>query len=312
MTTIPQPPTIQELIDAHHESKQKRERFHLGCSEVGHHCERYIWLNFRWALPLRHSGRMLRLFRRGHREEETVIADLEAIGCTVTRQQECVDYGGHLRGHIDGVVTGVPQAPKTPHLLEIKTSNLKSFKLLESEGVEVAKPQHFAQMQLYMRALQLTRALYVSVCKDNDAMHIERVKRDASAAARYIERGRSLPLLNDAPPRISERPDWWQCKMCDAHDLCHGSKISREVNCRTCALSTAKADGTWFCERWESTIPNEHQEKGCPSHVLHPNLVPWTRESIGELWHAVYDGKVNGGPDLDGAMSSREILDSCS
>ena len=96
--------------------------------------------------------------------------------------------------------------------------------------------------------------------------------------------------------------------MCSAHDLCHGSGLSREVNCRTCSNVTPTKEGNWFCERWGAEVPNEHQEKGCPSHVLHPDLVPWERESVGEQWHAAYNGRINGGPELDGAKSSEELL----
>lgn len=48
------------------------------------------------------------------------------------------------------------------------------------------------------------------------------------------------------------------------------------INCRTCAWSTAKDDGTWRCERHDADdIPVEFQRTGCEDHALHDDLVPW-------------------------------------
>ena len=123
-----------------------------------------------------------------------------------------------------------------------------------------------------------------------------------------LERIARIEQSEIAPHRVSENPSWWKCKICSMHDLCHVSKQTKEVNCRTCALSTAERDGTWTCGRYNETIPSEAQEKGCPSHVLHPSLVPWEREPLGLEFHAGYNGKINGGPDHPGAISSKEMV----
>ena len=66
MTAIDDPNAgIVAAIDRAHEAKQDGPRQHLGCSVIGHHCERWLWLSFRWAVIEKHSGRLLRLFRRG-------------------------------------------------------------------------------------------------------------------------------------------------------------------------------------------------------------------------------------------------------
>lgn len=308
MTIIPpEISRVGDMIDAAHEAMTEEPRVHLGCSVVGRHCEREIWLGFRWADREAFPGRIKRLFRRGHREEDTVVADLEAAGLAVTRRQERVTFGGHVSGSIDGVVIGVPEAPKAPHLLEIKTHSRKSFDAL-ADGVARAKPEHVAQMQLYMHGLGLTRALYVAVCKDDDRLHCERVRYDEAAALAALARGTRLSLADRAPPRISDRADWYQCKMCSRHDLCHVRKFTREINCRTCAHSTPTQDGTWVCERWEAAIPEEGQRIGCPSHVVHPDLAPVPWEDIGSPRHAGYGPHINGEPDLPGAMTSEQIV----
>lgn len=84
-----------------------------------------------------------------------------------------------------------------------------------------------------------------------------------------------------------------------------------QINCRTCALSTAVDDGTWTCERWKSVIPTQHQYDGCACHVLHPDLVPWQLvpgEADNEAAYRI-DGKLvrNGEGDAF-VFSSRELL----
>ena len=85
MTAIPPPrTTIQSLIDAHHERGREPPRPHMGASELGHACDRWLWLKFRWAVIDQPPGRVLRVFRRGHMEEATILKDLRAIGIEIT------------------------------------------------------------------------------------------------------------------------------------------------------------------------------------------------------------------------------------
>jgi len=277
MAEIPKPlHDICALIDRAHESTTEKPRPHLGCSVVGHHCERWIWLLFRWSVIPSFPGRVLRLFRRGHLEEQQIIGDLKRIGIKIGGDQTRVDFGSHLSGSVDGIIeSGVPQAPNKRHVAEFKTHSKKSFDDLVKNGVKKSKPQHWAQMQTYMLGLDIDRALYVAICKDNDAYYTERVKLDQDAAKTLIDKGRRLALADRMPPPISTDPSWYQCKFCDAHDFCHETKLTKEVNCRTCAHSTAKSDSTFYCERWSDSIPYEVQLSGCESHVLHPDLVPW-------------------------------------
>ena len=58
-------------------------RWHLGASIIGNPCSRYLWFIFRWALHEKFTGRMQRLFNRGHREEARFIEWLRGIGFEV-------------------------------------------------------------------------------------------------------------------------------------------------------------------------------------------------------------------------------------
>ena len=61
-------------------AKKQTHRPHLGASLIGHECDRYLWLTFRWAKLAEFEGRLLRLFDRGNREEPRIHEELRGIG----------------------------------------------------------------------------------------------------------------------------------------------------------------------------------------------------------------------------------------
>jgi hypothetical protein len=247
----------------------------MGCSELGAPCERYLWLKFRWAVVERIPGRILRVFRRGHREEPMILGDLRAIGCVIDDgDQQRVDFGCHVSGSIDAIIrSGVPEAPKKPHVAEFKTHSLKSFNDLEKHGVEKSKPRHYIQMQTYMHGTGIDRALYLAVCKDDDRIYTERVRYDRDVAEKAIARGKRLAIVDEMPPPLSADPSWYECKMCPAHGFCHEGARDVPKSCRTCAHSTAKDDGTWRCERHNAEpIPTAYQHTGCGDYEAHDHM----------------------------------------
>ena len=309
MTAIPDPAvTIASLVDKAHEARSEKPRPHLGASLLGHHCDRWLWLSFRWAAREDFPGRILRLFRRGHAEEAWITSDLRAIGIDVRDSQARVNFGKHVSGSLDGVIeSGVPEAPTKRHVAEYKTHSLKSFNALAKDGVEKSKPMHFAQMQVYMHGMGIDRALYVAVCKDDDRMHTERVKYDKAIAERLVARGHAITMAERMPPPISTDPSWFQCKFCPAYKMCHQSEPTRFANCRTCAHVTPR-ENDFHCSRWDDVVPTDFQHTGCDDHVLHPDLVPWemvgSEDGLSVTW--LIDGRaVINGP---GGYKSREIV----
>ena len=304
---------LSTIIDQAHEKKAESFRPHFGVSQLGHSCDRYLWLNFRWAIASSFPGRMLRLFRRGHLEEETVIADLRAIGCALNERQTKVEFGSFVSGSCDGIITGgLPGYENKKLVLEIKTHSKKSFDELVKKGVHLAKEQHYIQMQGYMLGLGIDRALYYAVCKDDDRIHTEIIRLDLELAKKYVERGKKIALSDYMPEPLSADPSWYQCKMCSFHTFCFESKLTKEVNCRTCALVTATTDSQFLCARHDNAeVPVEFQRQGCEGHVLHPDLVPYERAESTSDFEAVYiiDGQHvrNGEPD-ERVFSSKEII----
>jgi len=305
MVAIPEPETtIASLIDDATAKHQEPPRSHLGCSQLGHKCDRKLWIGLRWAVVEKFSGRTLRLFDRGQREEGRVVEWLASVGVVVRDHQARVDFGAHVSGSIDGIIyRGVLGAEKTAHLLEIKTHNLKSFKSLQKDGVKKSKPLHWSQMQVYMLGLKLSRALYFAVCKDDDSIYTERIHLDKVSAQGLVARAKRIAVNDRMPEPLST----YECKWCAGYDLCHGSRLTNQVNCRTCAHATPTDDSTWNCEKYNSEIPFDYQRKGCDAHVLHPDLVPWPRLDCDED-HALYliEGReVVNGP---GHYTSKEII----
>lgn len=316
---IPEPTapvvSLATLIDEAHQKRQEKPRPHLGCSMLGHSCDRWLWLSFRWAVVEKFPGRILRLFRRGHHEENFIVSDLRSAGIDIrntTGAQSRVDFGTHVSGSLDGIIwSGVPGAEKGKHISEFKTHAKKSFDALVKDGVEKSKWMHYVQMQVYMLGSKIDRALYLAVCKDDDRIYTERVKLDKELAQKYVDRGHRIALADRLPEPLSSDPTWYECQYCPGKDFCFGSKTTKEVNCRTCANATALSDSTWHCAKWDDVIPTDAQHVGCESHVLHPDLVPWQRIDSPKDWVAKYrigtKEVMNGMPDTD-VYSSKELL----
>jgi hypothetical protein len=251
-------------------------------STMGNECDRALWYSFRWAHePERLDGRKLRLFETGHREEARMLDDLELAGITVHRvdpatgQQWALSaLGGHLRGHMDGQGEGFEEAQKARHVLEFKTHNEKSFKALVKDGVQKAKPGHYAQMQIYMHFSGLQRAFYMAVNKNTDEIHTERVEYEAQSAIVLVARAERIIQSDWAPSRLHDDPTAkmaWVCNYCPAFQQCHGGQFAPR-NCRTC-LYSSPVEGGWQCQK-HGAIDDETQRLGCSLHLFIPDLVP--------------------------------------
>jgi len=271
-------PTLTAIYSAYEAAHREGFREHLGASLIGKSCERALWYDFRWATLPQFPGRILRLFETGHLEEARLVRNLRMTGATVLevdpetgRQWRVEAHGGHFGGSLDAVAIGLREAPKTWHVVEFKTHSAKSFRDLVAKKVALSKPQHWAQMQIYMHLTGLDRALYVAVCKDTDALHVERVHADRAAAVRLLDRARRVIEAKRPPSRISEDPAWWECRFCDHRAVCH-EVAAAESNCRTC-LHATPVEGGWQCARFERPIDGAAQRAGCGKHLFVPELV---------------------------------------
>jgi hypothetical protein len=184
------------------------------------------------------------------------------------KQWGFVGHKGHFAGSGDGMVSQAVAKwfPEVAGLgwglMECKTSNDKSFKDLDKNGVLKAKPEHYVQMQQYMHRLGLRWALYLAVNKNNDDIYPEVIMFREEVAAPYADRAANLIDRKDAPPKLSRDPSWYECKMCDYHAVCHFDE-PLERNCRSCVFVSAIDGGKWQCDLYRQTIPSEFIETAC-------------------------------------------------
>lgn len=321
MAKIPEPMhgTASMIYSAYEGDAADGNRPHLGASLIGHPCERYLWLTFRWAGAKKFPGRMLRLFETGQLEEQRMAKNLKRIGVELHtetpdgKQWRISDFGGHFAGSMDGAGKGFPEAPKTWAVWECKTSNTKGFKELQAKGLQAAKPQHYAQVTIYCGYTGMERAMYICVCKETDEIYAEWVHFDPVEFAKLKARAERVISADEPPLRISNDASWYECKMCDFHSLCHGEDAP-DVNCRTCAHSTPEIDGEdgkWNCNQFgEIGLLAQRESHRCQGHRYIPILLERFGQQKdyvnGDVVYQHEHGEfVNGqGP---GALSSLEI-----
>lgn len=309
-------------------NKESPHRMHLGGSVIGNECDRAIWYTFRWADHEVLPGQKLRLFQTGHLQEPRVHADLRRIGIDVHdatpdgAQWKVATLGGHFGGSLDGAVLGVIEAPKTWHLLEVKTANQKNFTAMQSKGLKKSKPAHYEQTMTYMGLAKLTRALYVMVNKNTDEIYTERVRFDQAEFDRIIAKAKRIITATEPPEKCSQDPTWYACGYCKFNAICWGPKAP-ESNCRTCAHSTpditgdaALGEGKWICsnEKLASNpvLSEALQRTGCQEHRIIPILLKNTCEPVdyrnGRVVYRTKDGTTfENGDGTDGSFTSQEI-----
>lgn len=216
------------------EKGKESPRNYLGGSRLGHHCSRalqYEFFNAPKDEPF--SGRLYRIFHRGHQGEEWMIDWLRAAGLDLrTQGQDGKQFGfavakGRIRGHCDGVIVGGPEHfGPYPRLWECKVLGEKGWKKLEKEKLRKAYPTYYGQVAIYQAYLQLDAnpALFTALNANTMDIYAEDVPFDGDEAQRLSDRGVQILQACDAGellPRISEDPSWYECKFCDHARRCH-------------------------------------------------------------------------------------------
>lgn len=286
-------------------------------SQAAAECPRQIWYALRWSSPLEEiTGQKARRFATGNCEETRLLDDLEAAGVLVERvdpatgKQFRVELAnGWLRGKLDGCVIGLPEAPARRHVVECKSHNDRSFKELlkhappKGEGLKRAKPDHYAQMQLYMCAAGLQRAIYLAVNKNDDALYSERVEYDFAFALALEAKITRIVSSDRAPSRLYDDPKSkaaFACQWCPALTLCHEGAWARR-NCRTCLSSEFRDGAIVHCTLHGRDLSYEEQQNGCDKHLYLPALVWGEQIDAGERW--VKYQLVGGNEWIDGGVA---------
>ena len=295
MVTIPETNPIDPTLAAVDRAIEERAAQHpsrpyMGMSAIGHPCARALWYSFRWVASKQWSAEVLKRFDDGDRGEEVMAARLRLVsGMTLLtidpqtgRQWAFSDHPGHLRGHLDGVVLGLLQAPTTWHCWEHKQVDEKKLAKLDGLKIDVGEKNalrqwdstYYAQAVVYMHYAGLSRH-YLTVSSPGGRRTIScRTNADPAVAAVVISRATRIISSHKAPARISEDPDnALGCRWCEHREVCHADSAPL-INCRTCRHSSPIANGEWHCARWNKTLSLDEQRQGCPSHLYLSSLVP--------------------------------------
>lgn len=279
MAAIPEPisHTVAAIYAAYEAANEHYDSLGISVGEIGTECDRALYYTLHWASqPEEIKGRTLSIFETGNQWEERLVADLQSIGVEVYGQQDRIRLvGGHVRGKCDGKGIGLPEAPKTEHLFEFKSSNDKGFKEIKAKGCKLAKPLHYGQCQIGMHAFGLTRCGYYVVNKNDDERYFERIEYDTEYCLRQIARVERLIRTQEPPARINEDPKFFGCTFCKHHAVCHDKMFPR-VTCRSCIYSTPEltGDAHWSCARWSKPLSFDEQKAACGAHLYDPSLVP--------------------------------------
>lgn len=259
MSLLPTP-TIVELID--NNEIYENPRSYIGYSSAGQACDRAIWYKFHWVKKRTISARLQRIFSTGHIMEEHMIKSLESIGIIVTdEQKEVVGPHGHIKGHIDGLCTGVPGNEKEIHLVEFKTANDKRFKNMQKIGIKRAEKGYYGQAQAYMGKLELKTTFFMVYNKNDSSYYIEIIPFDLPAFER-LENKLLTILYSEFPLDKIGTKTWFECKFCDLYNVCHNNEPVN-MNCRTCEYVEIEDDGEWKCSLKAKTLSYFDQNEGC-------------------------------------------------
>lgn len=286
MATLPPPisHTATAIDDAYVKAARDGDSMGVSMSQVIEPCDRKLWYAFHWAAPLEApTGKRQRIFETGNLYERRLLDMLRMIGCQVVEVDETTGKqfrvelaDGHVRGKMDGIATGLPEAPVTPHVVECKSANDKAFKAIVKGPIRDTKPEHYAQLQLYLHATGERRGLYMVANKNTDEIHCERVEYDPAFCLAILARIERVVGAERPPARLFDDPTSkaaFACQFCPARGICHEGAFPRQ-NCRTCMESEAHAGPRWFCGLDKWTLNYADQQAGCSGHRFIPELVP--------------------------------------
>lgn len=267
----------QEIDNASLVTHKQDRRAHLGASEIGEECLARLWYQFRWITQKSFEPRMLRLFNRGHKEEQTYADYLRSVGFTVwdkdpeTGEQFLFhDFQEHYGGATDGICVHPIKLPGVRMICEFKTHNEKSFTDLKKHGVEKSKPKHYIQMCNYGKHFECPVGVYVAGCKNDDDIHLELKRLDWSLAQHMTEKAGYIIGEQRRPPKIhNASPVFWRCKDCEGMPVCFYRKPA-DKNCRSCIFAVPGPYAEWGCMKWGALIPKEVIPQGC--HAYHSIL----------------------------------------
>jgi len=278
-------------IDKALEQKQKLEkkRHYLGMSQIGEECMRKLFYGFRNVENRAIAASGLRAIKDGFIQEDLMAERLRMLPYIqlYTLNEETGEQIGfsllldHFRGHCDGAIRGIKEAPTTWHTWEHKSVDVSKFKKLEKLRKEVGEKSalkdwdevYYAQAMIYMHEMKFERH-YLTVTTPGGRDYISiRTEYKKKVAESIIEKAKIIIFDNwNLPAKLSEKREFYKCKWCDYQENCHDSKVPL-VNCKTCRYREPVKNGKNNCLLKKEIIDNVTLIEGCPSHIYNPTLI---------------------------------------
>jgi CRISPR/Cas system-associated exonuclease Cas4 (RecB family) len=198
-------------------NQQDALRNYLGASSIGNHCPRSIYNDYHNPEKKRFTAKQKIIFRLGHRIE-TLVKDLlreaELLSNDIPKLKSPVQNFG---GHIDGIIV----IDDIEHVLEIKSCKHSEFLAFCREGLKKWRWSYYCQVQCYMGMSGLKSCVFIAVDKDTAEIQVEAIAFNPELYEQLLFKAEQIINAKIKPPKISNKPTWYQCKMCAYHEFCH-------------------------------------------------------------------------------------------
>lgn len=280
----------QTTLDKIAEIKEKKEedyiRPYLGMSSVGGPCDRENWADFRWITKKNDPSWLQDAAECGHIAEDEMIKDLKLIPeiTLITEghssdnkdnsanQISFEDINGHFKGHADGMILGILEAPKTWHVWEHKDKSIRKkggkdmfnelealkLKLDEKQVLKEWDMKFYVQGHMYMH-YSGTKRHYMTVSRGVKRQYISiRTNYSKTIAVEYIEKANRVIKSNTPPPRRYNDTHYYCKYFCSHYEWCHNGKPAQKT-CRSCEHAVPITNpehgpkGSWGC-KWGAQL----------------------------------------------------------
>lgn len=288
--------TMAAIDEAMESEQDTSTRPYLGMSGLGQSCAKKTWFDFRWATPKRMKASSIKAIQDGFAGEDVMAKRLRLVsGVSLLtanpntgEQFGFVSEDGHVKGHMDGAIIGILEAPKTWHVWEHKQVNETKFNKLqnlvselgEKEALQKWDETYYGQAQCYMGFSGMHRHFLTVASPGGRAFISVRTEFKKEKFDFLMDKANRIVNAATPPDGISADPTYYECKWCDHKELCHGS-AAPVPTCRSCAHSTPVAGGEWECHYYAAVIPTvEAQKAGCEQHRIIPIMLKNWAEPI--------------------------------
>ncbi len=199
------------------------KRNYIGASSIGDLCLRKSWFDFHdpngsTNLTVEKSS----IFSLGKKIEQLILDLLEKSNINIIRPDQFNHYLEffdselpYFRGHCDALLFN----PRS--IIEIKSAKSSEFAKFIRLGLQKWHQKYYAQIQAYMGMSGIHEAYFIIMNKDNCQIMDEYIVFDPDFYKILKTKARSIYNAKHKPPKISNSPIWYHCKMCPHNKKCH-------------------------------------------------------------------------------------------